>query len=78
VHHGARVADELPREAPADGRRHELAVSNCSVTSCASAFAPERDVSTLSNARKTTKPRSTAKPVAMMPNTPAARSPSSK
>jgi len=44
----------------------------------ASASAPLRDVSKLSKARKTTNPASTAKPVARMPNTPAARSPSSK
>jgi hypothetical protein len=45
---------------------------------CASVSAPLRDVSKLWKARKTTKPNSTANPVARTPNTPAARSPSSK
>ncbi len=54
------------------------AVSNCCATSAASCSAPAREVSKLSNARNTTKPRMIAKPVASTPKTPAARSPSVK
>src|ERR1044072_7317045 len=54
------------------------AVLNCWVTITASVSAPLRDASKLSNARKTTKPRTIANPVASTPNTPAARSPSWK
>ena len=60
------------------GAGRNWAVSNCCATVRASVSAPLREVSKLSKARKTTKPASTAKPVAITPNTPAARSPSSK
>jgi hypothetical protein len=62
----------------AAGGGKNCTVSNCSATMWASVSAPLRDASKLSKARKTTNPASTAKPVARTPNTPAARSPSSK
>jgi hypothetical protein len=78
MHDRARVADELTREATTHRDWHELGRLELLPDDLCPATAPLREVSKLSKARKTTKPSSTAKPVARTPNTPAARSPSSK